>query len=883
MQKKDPWIVRLLASILPNGFDEGIIGDLLEEHERQLKENGSFRSKLALIWSAIRFTHPYLLLKKLTGSQKFSSALFFHQWQLSIRIIKKQKLVSSINIFGLSLSTAFIILTFFYIRFEKQFDQFHKNKDHIWRVYQTNLNPETGQKIRESAITSIPLGQDLNDEIPQIIRHSRIGSGSGNIILNNTFYSQVYTYVDSTFLTMFDFPLLYGDRSTALRDPNSIVLSQDLANRYFNKSNVIGEVVQCQIGDQIMHATVSGIIDPKKNQSSIQFDALLPFDNYLLSTSEAVFTSYEYGIVENYIQTQENIDRLALENSISMSGRKSFTDQKEEVKLGLQSLSEIHINNKIVGNAAFIDPSRIYILLVLALMVLVITNINFINLSLSQILDRWDEMALRKALGASDGGIRNQLILESVTIAAIALVVGLGIVYLSLPYLSSILDLPIDIHFDTYTVLFLASILLTTGLSAGMGQTKIIQSSLLTRSGNPAGRSKQSDNFLKNGLIVIQFAFSLFLIMGTYVLHHQIEFIQEKELGYDSEFLIEISLGETQNKEESHRLISRFKNKLGNHPEISSISASMNNHREPWTKLTFEQVDGSNRSVYFNQVDADYLTTLNLSLVEGRGFKTDTMTLDRYVVVNEAFLEYFGWSSIEGRRIPGKTMVPDHEIIGVVRDFHYMSLHHKIEPLILALDDQAIKSGISGLSTYVWPPNLYQIILKVNDHSPASAIELLQGEWKSLFPDRPFNYSLVDETIEARYRDEKRWSSIVQIGSFFAITIAWLGLISLLRFSLRKRLKEIGVRKVLGATPENILVLLSKKFLTLVILSCLIAMPISVWLSKKWLSGFAYRVHISITEFSLLLISIISFTLVLIYLETVSATKRNPAVLLHQE
>ena len=883
MRKKDPWIVRLLASILPNGFDEGIIGDILEEHERKLKEKGSFRSKLALIWSVIRFAHPYLLLKKITGSRTLSGALLLHQWLLSIRIIKKQKLVNSINIFGLSLSTAFIILTFFYIRYEKRFDQFHGNKDHIWRIYQKNLNPETGQKIRESAITSIPLGRDLNDEIPQIIRHSRIGSGSGNIILNNTFYSQIYTYVDTAFLTMFDFPLIYGDRSTALSNPNSIVLSQDLANRYFNRSNVMGEVVQCQIGDQVIHATVTGIIDPKPNQSSIRFSALLPFNNYLLSTSEAMFTSYEYGVVENYIQTQGNVDQIALESSISKSGQKFFTDKKEEIQLGLQSLAEIHMDNKIVGNAAFIDPHRLYILVVLALIVLVITNINFINLSLSQVLDRWDEMALRKALGASAGGIRNQLIFESVMIAAISLVLGLGIVYLSMPHLFSVLELQIDMHFDTYTVVFLVSILLITGLSTGMGQTSIIQSSLLTKNGRLAGRNKQSDNFLKNGLIVIQFAFSLFLIIGTYVLHHQMDFIQEKELGYDAEFLIEISLGETQNKEESHRLISRFKNRLGNHADISSISASMNNHREPWTKLTIEQSDGSNRFVYFNQVDADYLSTLNVPLVEGRGFKSDTMNLDRYVVVNEAFLKYFGWSSIEGKRIPGKTMGADHEIIGVVRDFHYMSLHHKIEPLILALDDQTIKSGISGLSTYVWPPNLYQIILKINDHSPASAIELLQGEWKSLFPDRPFNYSLVDESIEARYRDEKRWSSIVQTGSFFAITIAWLGLISLLRFSLRKRLKEIGVRKVLGATPENILVLLSKKFLTLVILGCLIAMPISVWLSKKWLSGFAYRVHIGLAEFALLLISIISFTLVLIYFETVSATNRNPALLLHEE
>ncbi len=881
--QKDSWIIRFLEWILPTGFDEGIIGDLLEEYEAGLNRKGYWKSKLTLFWGIIRFTHPFLLVKRVNSSPRFSLALLRHQGILSIRTLRKQKAISSINIFGLSLSTAFIILSFLYIKTERQFDKFHSDKDHIWRVYQSHFNLETGQKNRESAITSSPLGKDLGSEIPQIKRYSRVGSSSGNIIVEDVHYSEVYTFVDSDFLHMFDFPLLYGDKSKALSDPRSIVLSQKLANKYFNKTNAVGEIIKCQIGDQMFDALVTAIIDPKTDKSSIQFEMLMPFDNYESVVGNEMFNSHNFGIVENYIQTYDDIDPEVFSTLISASIQKFITNEKEMIKLGIQSLEEIHMSNGIVGNASFSNPRKVYISLALAIVVLIISNINFINLSLSQVLDRLDEMSLRKILGATSGGIRSQLIIESILVSTISIILGLTVVHFSLPYITRILQLPIDLQLDFYTWIFLASILIGTGLTAGLIQMRIIQSSYRGKGESIISRNTRGELFMKRGLIVIQFALSLILVVGTYALHQQMKFIQEKELGYDSEFLIELALGETENLEESQRLVNRFKNALRYETSISSIGATMNSHQEPWTKLTIEQNDGSNRSIYYNQVDEDYLATMNLQLIDGKGFQSDTSDNHRYIIVNESLLKYFGWNNFNGKHIPGKNLGLDHEIIGVVKDFHFESLHHQIEPLILALDDRSIKSGITGLSTYVWPPSLYQIILKIKDRSIGDVIESLRNEWKSVFPDRPFQYSIVDDTIEARYRDEQRWSSIVQIGSLFAITVAWLGLFSLLQFSMKKRLKEIGIRKVLGATPGNILILLSKQFLTLVCMGCLMALPVSMWLTTKWLDTFAYKAHISFLEFALLIMGVIGLTIILIYIESRFATKQNPAILLHEK
>ena len=877
------WAVRFLHWFCPDELLEGILGDMLEEYEADLQNTTPRQAKQRFIWNVLRFFHPSILLRNHLTLNLINMGILKSHLLVAFRSMRKYRFYSLVNIAGLSVAIAFVFLTFLFIKNEQRIDQFHHQKASIWRVYHKIVNVETGEERNVSAVTAIPVAKDLKEELPMISQFTRHGSSQVTVRQGSDAYTETATFVDEAFLSMFDFPLLKGEVNSALSQPNSVILSTQKAQKYFGETDPLGQSLTFDFNDTTLNIVITGVIDNKADQSSIQFDFLMPIDQYKLLLPESMFNSYNYGLVENYLLVESDQPKAALEQTITQAIQKYSKPDETRLELGLQSLAKMHLEDEITGNAQFTSPQKLYIMIALALLVLVIASINFINLSTSHALNRFKEIGLRKTLGALKGQIRRQLITESIFITLFSCSIGIVLASLLLSTFVQLIGNPIPFTFDLQSVLFLLVVTALTGLVTGVFQSVILvkYNAINALRGNL--KLSSTNSWFNQGLVVVQFSLSILLIIGAVNIRNQMRYIQNKDLGFDQERLLEISLGNTQNLEAARQLVDRFKTKALQDKNILSVTASMNNSREPWTELVFEQSDGSNEKLFYNQVDPAYLNTMGMELLSGDDFNPNAANEASTILVNESLMEHFDWKDIVDKQIPGSKFEGSHRIAGVVKDFHFSSLHHKIAPLIIALDDQSVASGVTGLSTYVWPPNLYQMVVRIGPGELKPEIDHLQNIWSEVNPNKDFVYHFVDEVLQNQYAEEMRWGKIINTGSLFAIGIAWLGLLGLMRLSLQKRTKEIGIRKVLGASTSGIIMLLSKRYLLLVLLGNLIAWPVGWWLSSQWLESFTYRISLNPVWFLVAGFGVLLLTLVSIGLQSLKAAQRNPVKALRFE
>ncbi len=357
----------------------------------------------------------------------------------------------------------------------------------------------------------------------------------------------------------------------------------------------------------------------------------------------------------------------------------------------------------------------------------------------------------------------------------------------------------------------------------------------------------------------------------------QMKYIKNKDLGYDSEKLIEISMGNPSNLEEGQLMVERFRSIALKDQRILAISASMNNSREPWTQLGFRQDDGSSELISFNQVDPEYLETMDIQVIKGEGYKTNSTNNSKYILVNESLVSHFSWGEdVLTKQIPAANLANDHQIIGVMQNFHYGSLHQKINPLIISPDSESISDGITGLSTYMWPPNLYQILARIGPGDISPVVNRLKEIWTEINPDKEFVFHFVDEVLETKYAEEERWSRVINLAFLFTICIAWLGLFALLRLTIRKKKKEIGIRRVLGSSATEIIILLSKRYVWLVLVGVIISFPVSWFILQRWLETFAHRIDINPILFALSGLTILVFTLTSVGMQSFRASLESP-------
>ena len=871
------WSIAFLKWFCPDELLEGVLGDMLEQFEQDQKYLSKRKANRSFVWNVLRLFHPSIILRNHLTVKLINMGMLRSHLLVVIRSMMKYKFYSIVNVLGLSFAMAFIFLAFLFIQKERSYDQFHNQKASVFRVYHNIINAETGQSTSKSAVTSIPLAKDLASELPSITHFTRYGSSSTTLLKESIPYDETVHFIDPGFFEMFDFPLIQGDKKTILDQPNSVVISTQSAKKYFGEADPIGQTLVFDLNDSLLITNISGVIDPTKDRSSLPFDFLMPIEQYKLLISDQAFTSYKYGLVENYIMLDNKTDQKAIEPLLTQAIEKYSPSEDNKIAFGLQALSSIHLDDKITGNALYTSPQKLYIMLALTILVLVIAGINFITLSTSHALNRLKEVGVRKTLGALKRQLRRQLVVESFFVIFLSTIIGITLANFILPTFSALIESPMQFTLGFAELGFIGLIILVIAWITGNLQSLVLlkDHAIHALKGNLS--FPRRNRWFNESLIVLQFALCIILIIGAINIRSQMHFIQNKDLGYNKERLLEISLGfSSSDVEVTKQMAERFRALALKDSRILEIAASMNNSREPWTQLVFDQADGSTESIFFNQINESYLKTLDIDLLEGTDYYQDTQNAANTILVNEALVKHFGWEDPFSQQIPGQNFQGSHQIIGVVKDFHFSSLHQQIEPLILAIDPSSISSGITGLSTYIWPPNLYQLVVRIGPGEIKPMLDHLESVWKEVQPDKSFSYHFVDEVLEAKYAEEKRWGKVTDWASGFAVFIAWLGLLGLMRLMVQKRTKEIGIRKVLGSSTPNIMALLSRRFFFLVLFGCIISWPIAWVLVGRWLESFTYRIDLNPFLFLMIGIGVLMVALSSIGIQSMGAARANP-------
>jgi ABC-type antimicrobial peptide transport system permease subunit len=756
--------------------------------------------------------------------------------KIGLRNLWKHRTHTIINVVGLAVAFATGLLLFLTAAFELSYDRFHADSDRIFRLY-FEQNERDG-KASKSASMPYPLTPALQAEIPEIEAVTRIIWGSGGIRKGNQTYNKMVRSCDAGFLKVFSFPLKKGDVNSALTSLSNIVISENMAKDVFGKEDPIGKSIQIRLENGWQPFVVTGVIGDFPDNSTQQYDALIRIENkgdYAENksrwdhTNHEVYAKLKPGFTPAMLQRrlQAFTDKYFAND---IKGRKeqgypqnSFGYQKS---LLMMPLTDVHFDTE-AGSGQGISMTYIYTLLVVGLFILAIACINFINLTIAQAVGRAREVGVRKSLGAGRSQLFGQIWGETFLLCFVSLTIGLGLAWFFLPtfnrLFSSHLSLDSFLKPDALIVTGIGFILVT--LVAG-GYPSWFATRFNVVDVLKGKVSMKRPGLLRNSLIVAQFAIACLLIVCTLVMGQQIKYLREKPIGLNQEQVISIPVGQ---EIDGATALVQTRNLLSNNPNIVSVSASGVN--------IGAGLDGnSSRMMYgftYNKrdigcdwlrVDYNYLKTLGIKLLQGRDFSptfgTDTISS---VLITQSMAKQLGEANPVGKFI--KPDQQSFQIVGVVSDFNLYSLHQKAQPVTLQMN--------SGPLSY--------ILIRVTPQNLATAMETVKATWKQIAPKQEFKGSFLDENTDRWYKREQRLSTIFSTASGIAILLSCMGLFAIAVLSIEQRTKEIGVRKVLGASVSSIVSLLSKDFLKLVIIGIAIASPIAWWAMNEWLADFAYK------------------------------------------
>jgi len=629
--------------------------------------------------------------------------------------------------------------------------------------------------------------------------------------------SKTISMVDADFFEMFDFEVVSGNVSALKENPGTVALTEETARQFFGDQNPVQQTISIQIGDAFDDFTVAAVMKDPPVNSSFQFELLIPFSNSAKIFSEGAQASWFNVSTETYVLLQEGTQPEALDSKLTammttVLGDR-YGDEIDESGLvytvGLQPITDIHLNTEIpVGIAAVSDPVYSYILGAIALLILLIACVNFMTLSISRSTSRAKEVGIRKTSGAQRQDLMYQFWGEALLMTVIALTIGVLLSELLLPQFNVLSGTDLQLIFSGNMLLFLLGTTVFVSLIAG------IYPALILSGFKPVevlkGRLSLSGdkNLFRQAMVVFQFTLSIILIAGTLIISKQLDYIRSADLGYQKDQVVTISTDMnaepgvplSQVIEEAARLKDRLATELAGISEISSLSLSTFTPVQSggWISADFREQNDRKREFHFNIVDHDFLNTYGIPIISGRDFYAENPSDERRaIIVNQALVEDYGWENPIGQRLPGPNF-EDHEIIGVFEDFHFETLHTEVEPLGLTINPSIMFSGVDNLGFSGAPTPKISIRFATQDLS--ALMNQIEETWASVAGGAPLNYTFVDQAIDSQYRHEERLSQIVFFGATLAIIIACLGLFGLASLMIIRRTKEIGVRKVLGAS-----------------------------------------------------------------------------------
>ncbi len=779
--------------------------------------------------------------------------------KIAIRSLWKSKIHSFINVLGLSIGIACCVLITLFVKDEWTYDTFHTKADRIFRVWVKEDWGENQQFF--NTVTPFPMGPVLKDNFQEVEHHVRINKVGTQVRVGNDQFSETLTFGGQNLFKVFDFEEISGDGNNALDSQDGLVITQSLADRYFGNTNPIDKVLSIQIGEKFEDFTVKSVVANVPTNSSIRFDLLISDLNYPRLYSERSLNSQWFNITpETYVLLAEDVSPEVLTTKFpsvfkSILGDEDF--QRSNYTLGLQPLKSIHLDTSFpVGEAEVSDPKYAYILAGIALLILIVACINFVTLSIGRSLRRAREVGIRKVAGAYRSQLIFQFIGESLIITAVSLSAGVMLSLLALPVFNDLSGKSLVIHVDGFILLLFLSLGAIIGLIAGSYPAFVLSSFKPIAVLKGKLQTGSTRHGLRKALVGIQLVLSIFLISSTLVMRQQLTFLQNKNLGFNREQLAVVQLNVSREGRMTERIkagfekAEQFKVELSKIPDILSVCASSQGFGNgDWMNIGYTDDNGTYRTFNVNIIDDDYTETLNMEFSAGRNFSNNNPSdVRRSVIINEAFAKEYGWEQPIGRKIPGKNFI-DHEVIGVVKDFNYQSLYTKVTPLVIVMDAEIPMSGSENFN--VTSTVIPKLMIRIRPEKISEAMEQTKAVWDKLTNGEEFVFTFVDQALANQYRNDQNLGSIVSIATLLAMVIGSLGLYALASLAMQNRIKEISIRKVMGATEQSLLTLLFKDYFLLVSISLLISVPITWYFMDKWLQSFEYRVTMGITVFLL--------------------------------
>ncbi|NOR12092.1 MAG: FtsX-like permease family protein [Candidatus Aminicenantes bacterium] len=761
----------------------------------------------------------------------------------TFRNLKRQKTQSTINILGLAIGLTCCILILLFVRDELSFDRFHENHDRIYRVTRRWLN-EDGAVSLHLAFVAPPIGPLLKNDFPEIEHAVRI-IGTGGLLVSHgdTYFEEdLFFFAEEDVFDLFSFNMIKGDPSSALTDPLTVVITEEMAHKYFGSEDPIGSTMRVEAGGQAADLKVTGVITSLPHNSHFHVDFLGSFKTYEAIVGDDELQSWRSNNYATYLLMPENYDINLLKQQLNpFIDRHMDERMSQRTQLILQPLTAIHLHSHLDSE---IEPNSdityVYIFSVIAFFVLMIAAINFMNLSTARSSHRAKEVGLRKVVGANRSQLIKQFLSESLLTSFAGLAVSLILVKLLLPRFNQFIDRELVLNLSENMALPAGLIVVAVfvGIVSGLYPAVFLSSfkpSTVLKGTKEQRRRKLS---LRTVLVVFQFAISIVLIICVGVVTSQLEYIRNKNLGFDKDQVVILP--------SSPRISSQLesvKTQLFENQNIISVSAAK---RVPSGRL----LDSSGARVIRGEksgpidfmiallrVDHDYIPTFGMELAAGRNFSKEMPTdTTNAFILNETASREIGWSSPQDAI--GKEFGygrQEGQIIGVVKDFHFESIHHTIAPIVMVLSSHSLN----------------QVAVRISPNDIPGTMAFLQSKWQEFRPNYPFSYYFVDERFDQQYRSENKLLQLFGYFAFLAIFIACLGLFGLALFTAEQSIKEIGIRKVLGASVSSIVFLFSKEFSKWVLLANIIGWPVAYFAMMKWLANFAYRTSLNVWTFLL--------------------------------
>ncbi|MAX70927.1 MAG: hypothetical protein CMC76_07455 [Flavobacteriaceae bacterium] len=781
--------------------------------------------------------------------------MFKNYFKTALRNLRKDRLNTATNLIGLAIGIACCILILIFVNNELSFDQFHKNSDRIYRAW-VKENYKSGQQFFNT-VTPYPLGSALENEIPEIQSVVQISLFNWQVVSDSKKNPTTVHMVGKDFFDVFSFKTISGNTSKVFDDVKNIVLTEEMALRHFGSTDVIGKDVVFDLDNEENIFSVKAVVENPPTNSSIRFNMLISDLNKTTLLGGIELENWFNINPETYVLLKEESSLANTEPKLKVISKKYVgMPEGDTYTIGLQPLTDIHLNPDYpIGIAPVTDPKYAYILGGIALLILALACINFIMLSISKSVGRAKEVGVRKSIGALKSQIVQQFLSEAILTVFLALIIGLVLARIFLPYFNDLANKELSMSFTPFLIGVALSMVVIIGIVAGSYPALVVsnfRAASILKGGNTGVSSK---NNLRKILIGFQFVLSIGLIASTFIMTKQLNFIKNKNLGFDKEQLVSVQLQVPEGRMTSTinkgmETSKLFKDKLNGLPEIKNVAASSHTFSPGgWTEIGFTDLDGKYNEFNLNIVSSEYLSTMDMKLVSGRDFQEGNASDQRRaVIVNEAFAKKYNIQNLKGTKISDSNF-GDHEIIGIVKDFNYTSLHGEIEPLVLSLNPSLFFVGNVDINIYSSPTP--KLLVRLKPNAVQDGISEIKQVWTEISGDSPFDYQFIDQQLDALYEQEQNLGTIVGITSLFAILVGGLGLFALASLNIQNRMKELSIRKILGASNGTTLFLIAKEYIIMIVITLLIASPITWFIMSDWLSTFTYRIDITVIVFLL--------------------------------